>query len=164
MFYPSDSELGTVLENENFSFSIYYEVETTEGTTVEEGGTGVTTTTTRYPVEIVFNQENPSTVLKTNGDPASIFGYYFDAFDNSIRYRTPQDTFVTVEKFEEIDRGALSEMVYYLADTRRTIEYTYTANAVDEDTVIDSKVYTIVVQNDWTNGKISLQNYVGFTR
>lgn len=164
MFYPIERVLGTVLEYENFSYGIYYEVETTSGTSVESGGTGVTTTTTRYPVQIVFNQENPPTVIKTNGDPANLSGYFYDSFDNSLQYRTPQNTFVVTDKFEKIDRSALSEMIYYLADTRRTIDYTYTANAMDGDDVIASTTYTITVQNDWTNGKNTLQTYVGYTR
>ena len=157
MFYPEDSILGTVLEYQNFSYSIEYEETTIGG----EGGTG---TTTRYPVNIVFNQVNPPTVSKSNGDPATISGYFYDSFDNNIRYRTPQDTFVNTKKFEQIDQTKLSEMVYYLADTRSTIDYTYTANAMNGNTVVASKVYTITVQNDWTNGKNTLQTYVGYTR
>jgi hypothetical protein len=164
MFYPSEEVLGTVLEYENFSFPIYYEVETITGTPVSEGGTGTSSTISRYPVEIVFNEDNPVTVLKINGDPATIFGYFYDSFDNSLQYRTPQDTFVTVDKFEEIDQNALSQMIYYLADTRRTIDYTYTANAMNGNAIIASKIYTITVQNDWTNGKNTLQTYVGYTR
>lgn len=153
MFYPDEQILGTVLENDVFSFQVYYEVENTELATV-----------IRFPVEITFNQPNPATVNKTDGDPASIFGFYFDSFNNSMQYRTPQDTFVIVEKFEEIDTVLLSEMIYYLADTRRTKEFTYTAKAIDGDEIIATKTYTIVVQNDWTNGKNSLQTYVGLTR
>jgi hypothetical protein len=164
MFYPTNTLLGTVLEYENFNFPIYYEEETTSGTSIESGGTGVTTTVTRYPVSITFNEENPTTITKTDGDPASISGYYYDAFDNSLQYRTPQDTFVTVNKFEEINQNALSEMVYYLADQRRTIDYTYTAKAMDGTTVKAINIYTIKVQNDWTNGKNTLQTYVGYTR
>ncbi len=164
MFYPSDSLLGTVLEYQNFNFSIYYEETTISGTPSGSGGSGTTTSVTRYPVTITFNEENPNTVTKTDGDPASISGYYYDAFDNSLQYRTPQDTFVTVDKFEKIDQNALSEMIYYLADQRRTIDYTYTAKAMDGTTVKAINIYTIKVQNDWTNGKNTLQTYVGYTR
>lgn len=158
MFYPEDSTLGTVLEYQNFSYSIEYEETTIGG----EGGAGGTTV--RYPVQIVFNQQNPPTVVKVDGDPATISGYFYDSFDNNIQYRTPQDTFVNTKKFEQIDQTKLSEMVYYLADARRTIDYTYTANAMNGNTVVASKVYTITVQNDWTNGKNTLQTYVGYTR
>jgi hypothetical protein len=157
MFYPENSVLGTVLEYQNFSYPIYYEV-----TTLGVGGVGGTAT--RYPVQIVFNQTNPPTVSKINGDPATIFGYFYDSFDNNLQYRTPQDNFVNVKKFEEINQDALSEMIYYLADTRRTIDYTYTANAMDGNNIVASKIYTITVQNDWTNGKNTLQTYVGYTR
>jgi hypothetical protein len=159
MFYPSDTNLGTVLEFENFSFQIYYETESNEGEENGEGGV-----VTRYPVKLLFNQVNPPTVNKTEGDPASLSGYFYDSFENSIQYRTPQDTFITVEKFDEVGRNNLSEMIYYLADTRRTVDYTYTANAMDNDEIIASTIYTITVQNDWTSGKTSLQTYVGYTR
>lgn len=155
MFYPADTTLGTVTENETFSFEIYYE---------EEALVGVTTTVTRYPVNITFDQVNPATVTKLDGDPASISGFYFDAFDSTLQYRTPQNTFAIVNKFEEIDRNNLSQMIYYLADKRRTITYTYTANAIDDDNIIATTTYSIVVQNDWTIGKNNLQTYVGFTR
>lgn len=161
MFYPTDRDLGTVLEYQNFSFQIYYEEESSTGTSGENSGT---TTITRYPVQIVFNQENPVTVTKVNGDPASISGYYYDAFDNTLQYRTPEDTFAIVDKFEKIDRNNLSEMIYYLADTRRTIVYTYTANAMNGANIVSSTTYNIIVQNDWTNGKNTLQTYVGYTR
>jgi hypothetical protein len=164
MFYPSNTQLGTVLENQNFSHTIYYEVSLTSGTPVELGGTGVTTTTTRYPVVITFNEQNPATVTKVDGDPAVLSGYYYDSFDNTLQYRTPQDTFVTVDKFEDISQSELSEMVYYLADTRTSINYTYTAKAMDGSLVKAINIYTITVQNDWTNGKNSLQTYVGYTR
>lgn len=164
MFYPTNTLLGTVLENQNFAHTIYYEEEITSGTSVETGGTGVTTTVTRYPVTITFNEQNPSTVTKVAGDPALLSGYYYEAFDNTLQYRTPQDTFVTLDKFEDITRSNLSEMVYYLADTRRTINYTYTAKAMDGLVVKAINIYTITVQNDWTNGKNALQTYVGYTR
>lgn len=164
MFYPTNQNLGTVLEYENFSYQIYYEVSVTTGTPVSQGGTGETTTTTRYPVQISFDQQNPPTVTKVDGDPGTISGYFYDSFDNSLQYRTPDDRFVTVEKFEEIDQSKLSEMIYYLADTRRTIDYTYTVRAMSGNTVIDTTTYTITVQNDWTNGKNTLQTYVGYTR
>jgi hypothetical protein len=154
MFYPEDPILGTVLEYQNFSFSIYY----------EEEDLLIPGNTTRYPVVITPNQTNPTTVVRTNGDPGSISGYFYDSFDNSITYRTPQDTFVTVDKFEQISRSELSEMTSYDADTTRTINYTYTVSAMNGSTVVAINNYTITVQNDWTSGKNSLQTYVGYTR
>jgi hypothetical protein len=155
MFYPTVTQLGTVTENQSLNFEIYYEEENI-----------LTLTTTRYPVTIVANETNPSTIsLQSLVSPirASISGYYFDSFTNSIQYRTPTDTFVTVPKFEQIDITKLSEMVSYDADTNRTKNYTYTATARDGLIVKGINIYTITVQNDWTNGKNSLQTYVGYT-
>lgn len=154
MFYPTLPLLGTVLEYQNFSFQIYY----------EEEDLLIPGSTTRYPVTITPNEVNPVTVSMANGDPATISGYFYDSFDNSIIYRTPQDTFVTVEKFEQISRSALSEMVSYDADTTFIKDYTYTVKAMDGNTVKAINIYTIKVQNDWTSGKNSLQTYVGYTR
>jgi hypothetical protein len=155
MFFPSITQLGTVTENQSLNFEIYYEEEDI-----------ITLALTRYPVTIVPNQTNPSTILiQSLVSPirSRISGYYFDSFTNSIQYRTPTDTFVTVPKFEQIDITKLSEMVSYDADTTFTKNYTYTATARDGLIVKGINIYTITVQNDWTNGKNSLQTYVGYT-
>lgn len=154
MFYPINTQLGTVTENQSFSFEIYYE-ETNIGLAV-----------TRYPVTIVPTVTNPSTILiQQLASPirSRISGYYFDSFTNTIQYRTPTDTFVTVPKFDQIDITKLSEMVSYDADTTFTKIYTYTATATDGLIVKGINNYTITVQNDWTSGKTSLQTFVGYT-
>jgi hypothetical protein len=68
---------------------------------------------------------------------------------------------VTTDKFGKVVN--LYEMVKYGADRSRTKIFNYTAKAMDEETVVDSQVYTITVQNDWTTGKNTLQSYVRST-
>lgn len=139
--FDSEPNLGTYLELESFTETI-----TAADSETEED----------YEIEIVPRETNPSTITITNGTTASISGYYFDSFTNELQYRTPEDTFVTKEKFEQIDTAKLSEMIYYKADTSRTKVFTYDLTAGG-----DTVTYTITVQNDWTSGKNSLQEYVG---
>ena len=139
---PAESDLGTVLENQNFSHLI----------SCVDDETGIP-----YTIVIVKQQVNPSTISTDN---ETISGYYYDAFDNSILYLNTNDIFVTVKKFEEIQPNA-REMISYWPDMRRTIVYGYTAYALDDGNAVSSKEYTKTVQNDWTNGKNSLQNKVG---
>ena len=152
MFTPTDATLTTINENVNFSFSITYTLPAIPPLTG----------TTSYTVVITKLEQNPSTVIVSGNN---ISGYYHDSFDNNITYRTKQDTFVTVNKFDEIDTTTLLEMISYSADTNHYKNYTYRADAMSLDgtTVIDSKVYTIIVSNDWTAGKDSLQNFVEYT-
>lgn len=146
-FDPADTNLATVNELDTLpSISITYE---------EDDGFGGTTS---YDVTLTPQEQNPNTITITNGDPASISGYYFDSFTNSLQYLKDDGTYSTTDKFEKIDDDALSEMVYYLAD--RTFEkvFTYIASAEGE-----TKTYTITVENDWTPGKNSLAEYVSRT-
>lgn len=143
---PTDADLGTFLENVTINKSITY---------TETDEFDVDTT---YTVTITPQQTDPSTLTTTDGDPATISGYYFDSFDNELKYLKTDKTYETLEKFENIDTDALDEMIYYLADTTFEKTFSYLAEANGE-----SKTYTITIQNDWTNGKNNLQTYVGYT-
>lgn len=145
-FTPSETDLGTVTENVSFSHTITY---LTEEDPIEEA-----------TVVVVALEDNPSSI---NVFGNTLSGYYFDSFDNSITYRTPAGTFPVVEKFEQIDRDNLYQMISYKASTVRTKVFTYRADAIIDDEVVASQVYTKTVQNDWTNGKNSLQTFVGYT-
>ena len=144
MFTPFEEILTTVHENENFSFSITYTIEDIS-----------------YPVLITKLEENPNTVIISEN---SINGYYYDSFEDNITYRTKDGEFVTVNKFDHIDKTNLSDIISYTADTNHYKNYTYRADAMslDSNNVIDSKVYTIIVSNDWTAGKDNLQNILEY--
>jgi hypothetical protein len=146
MFTPTETNLGTVNEEVNFSFSVTYEV--TDEMTME---------TVSYPV-IITAEEVVSTVLVSGN---TIYGYYTDSFNNNIQYLNQGKQLVTTDKFGKVVN--LYEMVKYGADRSRTKIFNYTAKAMDEETVVDSQVYTITVQNDWTTGKNTLQSYVRST-
>jgi hypothetical protein len=144
MWSPESTDLGSVNEIVSFSHTVSYTDELTM---------------TSYPVTITANEVNPNTI-SISGD--TISGYYFDSFDNTITYRTPEGSFPVVTKFNQIDIDKLYEMVSYKASVVSSKTFTYTANAKDGDDIIATQVYSKTVTNDWTSGKNSLQEYVGY--
>jgi hypothetical protein len=144
-FSPILTTLGTVNENTNFSFTVTY-------TTILPSAS--------LSVVITPLETNPNTIVISG---ATVGGYYYDTFDNTITYRTKTDTFITVPKFEQIDLNKLSEMVSYKASLVHYKNFTYRADAMNIDgTVAASQVYTITVSNDWTAGRDTLKTYVGY--
>lgn len=148
MWNPVSSDLGSVNENVQFSHTVSYEAEDP-----------LTMTMVSYPVTIIANEANPSSI-SISGD--TISGFYFDSFDNTITYRTPEGTFPVVTKFNQIDITKLYEMISYKASTSQSRTFTYTATALNGSEVVATQVYTKTVTNDWTSGKNSLQEYVGY--
>jgi hypothetical protein len=148
MWNPVSSDLGSVNENVQFSHTVSYEAEDP-----------LTMTMVSYPVTITANETNPSSI-SISGD--TISGFYFDSFDNLITYRTPEGTFPVVTKFNQIDITKLYEMISYKASTSQSRTFTYTATALNGSEVVATQVYTKTVTNDWTSGKNSLQEYVGY--
>jgi hypothetical protein len=142
---PSDTDLGSVNENVNISHSVTYvdDLDMTE-----------------YPVTITVNEVNPATISVSGN---SITGYYVDSFDNVITYRTQDGQFPVVSKFNQIDLDKLYQMISYKASTVLSKTFTYTATAKDGDTVVATQTYSKTVTNDWTEGKNSLQTFVGYT-
>jgi hypothetical protein len=142
---PASTDLGSVNENVNISHSFTY---------VDP------VTMVSYPVTVSANEVNPPTIVISGN---SISGFYIDSFENTITYRTEDGQFPVVEKFSEIDLNALYEMISYKASTVLTKTFTYTAEAIDGGSVVASQTYTKTVTNDWTEGKNSLQTFVGLT-
>ena len=142
---PVSSSLGSVDENVSISHSITY---TDDLTSIS------------YPVTITANEINPSTISVSGN---SISGYYIDSFDNTITYRTEDGDLPVVTKFSQIPLSELHEMVSYKASVTNSKTFNYTAVAKDGSTVIASQVYSKTVTNNWTSGKNSLQEYVGYT-
>jgi hypothetical protein len=148
MTWSPSADLGSINENVNFSHSITY-------TEIDE----LTSLETSYPVTITANETNPSTISITGN---TISGFYSDSFDNTITYRTAQGTFPTVTKFNQIELGDLYEMISYKASVSRSKIFTYTATARNGSTIVATETYSKTVTNDWTSGKNSLQEYVGY--
>jgi hypothetical protein len=138
-FIPSSSTLNQLDELKNLSHTITY--------TNLLGAS--------FPVTVTAVTSNAT----VNVSGATISGFYTDSFTNEIQYRTPQDTFVNISKWDEIDLNQLDEMIYYKADTTVHKDYTYTATANGE-----TKTYTVVVTNNWTVGRDQLLYYTAITK
>jgi hypothetical protein len=145
---PGSTDLGSVNEIVSFSHTITYEQEDP-----------LTMTIVSYPVTITADQVNPSTISISGG---TLSGYYFDSFDNTITYRTLEGSFPVVTKFNQIDLNKLYQMISYKASSVSSKTFTYTVTAKDGNTVVATQTYSKTVTNDWTSGKNSLQEYVGY--
>jgi hypothetical protein len=157
MFSPPNITLTTVGENQNIRHNIVYVEDTTP--TYGAPGIGVSTGGIAHrDVVITTSMPNPTIKIKDN----TITGYYTDAFENTISYRTVNDTFVTVSKWQDIAmaiaNGVLSELYYYKADTRQRIIYKYTASWNGH-----SKEYQVNVDNDWMAGRNQLIKVTNLT-
>lgn len=144
-FLPINTILGTTDEFKNISFTVTY--------TVTIGGIGGTTTS--YPVTLTAI--NPNVTVSVSGN--TITGYYSESFVNSIEYRTKDNQFVNVQKFNQIDKTELSEIIHYFANTNKSIDYQYLASANGQ-----TQVYTVTVMNNWNTGRDELLSYVNQTQ
>lgn len=116
-----------------------------------------------YNVVLVPSEPNPSTVY-INGNNVS--GYYTEVFNNNIRYKTkkdPENEYIDVKNFRAIDIEKLEELIRYSPDLTPEKTYTYTANAYDGQTLVESKVYTRKVINNWDLNKTLLLQYINST-
>ena len=136
-FYPTNTVLNSVDEFKNISHRVTY--------IGYVGSVG-----TNYPVTITPIDANST--VNVSGD--TISGYFSDSFTNDISYRTKQDTFETVNKFEQINNEELYGIYHYDANTINSVTYSYLAEANGQ-----SQVYTIVVTNNWTNNRNLLLKY-----
>lgn len=143
-FYPTNANLGTVLELENFFYSITY----------------TSILGTSYPVTITTNMPNTSVTVTSN----TIFGYFSEVFtSNTIVYlsRDRQDistsSWATIEA--ALQNSSILEIYDWSPDPTISKTYYYTARANNE-----TKEYNIVVLNNWDTGKNNLLYYLDRTR
>jgi hypothetical protein len=135
-FTPVNTLLATVNEFQNISFTITY-------TSLFLGN---------QPVTITANQPLPPNIIINANN---IRGFFSDSFDNIIRYRTDQDTFVEVSKFTEVDEEELYGIYHFDADSMVQIPYTFTASVPNGDT----ETYTIIVLHNYTPNRNQLVKY-----
>jgi hypothetical protein len=168
MPWTASALLGTVVENQSFSYPIQYYTETTSGSTTDPI-TGVvtpgTTTQVYYNVNIVPAAVKP-TITITNGNPATIVGYYQKMFNDTIQYRNHNNQIITLTG--DATTGAWDKLtaakadVFHLTsfkpDTVRDMSFSFTANAVDNlNNIIATTTYTIRVYDpSWDSGKAAL--------
>jgi hypothetical protein len=157
MFSPPNTTLTTVHEDESFRVGIAYVADTTP--TYGATGIGVSTGGQSYPVTITTNMPNSTVNISNN----TISGNFTGAFNNTISYRTVDDKFITVSKWQQIADAVvnktLSELYYYRADPRPRIVYNYIATANGH-----SQTYYINVDNDWMTGRNKLIKNTHFDR
>lgn len=156
-FLPSATDLGSLNENVSFSHAISY----TDDVLL-----------TPLPVRITQIDVNPSTIVTVSDtvattftSVASISGYYFDSFSNTITYRIKDNKFVTVTKFSQIDRSKLDQIISYKASLSTSKTFSYKAEAINPTTlaVVATQIYTKTALNNYNTGKDSLTTYVGYT-
>lgn len=132
---PSNTTLGTVDERDTFSFTITYTDDITQQS---------------EDVTIIANDPDPDVVTTDN----NIAGQYEDVFDQTIKYRTKQDTFVEVQKWNEIGDDIYG-VYHFIQDPATTKTYTFIASAGSV-----SQTYSIVVNNSLDYDKRQLARYV----
>lgn len=146
MFSPVFTELGPTNEYNTFSHVITYEdslqVPPVSGTVV---------------ITSLQPSEDPDSIVISGN---TISGYFYDSFDKTLKYRTPDNRFITVDKFTDIDKENLSEMISYRPSLDFSRIFSYRADAYVGDSIVDTKIYTIEVVQDWTSGMESLKEYV----
>lgn len=177
---PSTTLLGTHAELASFSYGLrYYEEVAAEGgggggEGGEGGGETLPPEKVYYTVKITPQQQNPSTVNFTIGDPATISGYYKGIFNDVLVTRDREGNFTTVTTlsggdggvFDKVDRDKLHEVISFQADTTRSKTFTYLAEAYDPEepeVIKSSNTYTILAQDlNWTTGMINLKELVSY--
>ena len=165
---PEESLLGTHAELQNFTHNIEYYVAGAAGDPEAipptEAGEDI-----YYTVRITPQQVNPNTVVFTTGDPGVISGFYKGVFNDSLTTRNESGNITTITTlgapegsvFEKVSRTGLSEVISFKADTTRSRTFTYLAEALDEENVIATTVYTILAQDlNWTPGQLNLKELV----
>lgn len=132
---PSNTTLGTVDERDAFNFTITYTDDITQQA---------------EDVTITANDPDSNVVITDN----NIAGQYEDVFDQTIKYRTVQDTFVEVQKWNEIGDDIYG-IYHFIQDTATTRTYTFEATAGSA-----SQTYSIVVNNSLDYDKDKLAEYI----
>jgi len=141
---PASTNLGSVDEGISFSHPITY----TDDLTFQS-----------YPVTITASETYPTVSITGS----TIAGYYNDSFNYSVQYLDDSGKYETTSKFSSININSLHEMISYKASMVTSKTVTYTAQAMNGQTVVATQVYTKTITNNWTSGKNLLQSYVGMT-
>lgn len=142
---PVSAQLGRVLEEEEFFYTITY----TDLLGVNQA------------VTITTNMPNPTVTVTSN----TIYGYFTEVFtSNTIVYLSRDRQDIATSSWANIDtalrNSSILEIYDWSPDPTPSKTYYYTARAANGDT----KEYNIVVLNNWDNGKNRLLYYLDRTR
>lgn len=181
MWSPSSDLLGTYSENSSVSVTLQY-YEETPG--VVDSTTGLTgeSTLVYYPVRIIPQDVNPSTISITHNDSALsafISGFYGPVYNDTVEVMLPDETYRTfntmttepvgVGVWEKIKQYDVKEVIKFIADPTRSRTFTYTVNAGpisgNNMTILATTTKTILVQDfSWTSGRDALKTAIAQTR
>lgn len=118
--------------------------------------------TKTYTVQVVPNETNPETIYISGNN---ISGYYTNVFDMYVKYKTKKmpPEFIEVQNFRMIDLDKLEQVIEYSPDLTPSKTYSYNANVYDGKTLVDTRVYTKTVNNNWDLNRILLKQYINST-
>ena len=151
---PGSLTLGTLHEGDSFSFTISCDA------TYESDPDPVTllvdTKVEACTITVVPELIRASVTI--NG--GVIAGSLIDVFARSIRYMNKDRTYTVVDGYSQIDQDNLFKLISVQPSNSSEATFHFTCTAVEAD---ESRVYAIVVRNDWTSDKNSLQAFVAQT-
>jgi len=136
-FSPESSILNTLNEMVNFDHTITY-----------TDSFGI-----NHSVTISATENNPTVTIAEN----RIYGFYSNVFNETVYYRTKNDDLKSADYFNFINLEDLYGVYYF--DVSREIQHIYTYIAKSNG---ESKTYSIIVRNDWTQGRDELVKYVDY--
>lgn len=115
-----------------------------------------------YTVVLTPTETQPTTIYISGNN---ITGYYTDVFNMFVKYKTKSmpPEYITVKNFRAIDLDKLEQVVEYSPDLTPSKTYTYNANVYDGNTLVTTRVYTKVVNNNWDLNKALLKQYINST-
>jgi hypothetical protein len=112
-----------------------------------------------YTVVLTPSEANPETVFISGNN---VSGYYSDVFDMFVKYKTKAvpNEYIEVNNFRKIVVEKLEQIIEYSPDLTPNKTYTYTANVYSEGDLVDARVFTKIVNNNWDLNKELLLRYI----
>lgn len=166
---PTDTLLGTVVENQSFNYTVRYYTEEAGAVDPITGLPGPSTQT-YYTVNIV-PVTSKSTVTITNGSTASIVGYFQRVFNDTIQYVDHNNVVKTLTgdasqgAWDKLNLADVYHMTSFKPDTVRDTTLSYTATAVNgSGATLATQTFTIRIYDpSWDAGKTALRNALNAT-
>ena len=90
-------------------------------------------------------------------DGGHISGSLVDVFDRTVTYMTKDRQYVIVDGYSKVDHDKLYKMINVQPSRLNSVSFDFTCTAVE---VPETKVYTIVIENNWDGDRNSLRAFV----
>lgn len=127
----------------------------------------------QHPCNLVINplENNPSTILLTNGSVGAIAGHYGAQFNDTIKVMKADyshDIFDTlnsepkgVSVWDKLNVKEYSEIIGFIPDPTRDKWYHYDVKAYRNNIIVSTMTYIIRLHDpDWETGKIRFKEVV----